>query len=339
MAAGAILNTLLDWAAKRIELPLWKALSLEPSDNLLKFCSSRQYAPFLQLTEIGNNLEEGLFGIQERICEVESSGLPVYFTTWIGSSPQEIVNNIEQVNEKKGIKHFKIKVSGDIKSTTTRVDHILEKLAGRDFKFCADANQSLDYDTALEISRMLDSRNFIWLEEPFAPDNVRLHRQLKDVLQRESNTLEIVTGENCPNAHIAIEFIQSEACHRFQIDACRQMSISDILPILIAAKQKNLQIVPHAGGSGLDELVLHLSAFNYCRVLYDRSCKDSLTEHVGFCSQYFESPCRVVDGKAIAPQQPGYLNDVSAVVYDSLSQNSEIKWLTLLPLAPGLPPS
>ena len=327
MAAGAILNTLLDWAAKNLKLPLWKALCIEPSENLLKFCSTRQYDPFLKFNDIRENLDNGLIGIEDRVREVETSGLPVYFTTWIGDSPENIVKNIEEIHKNKGINHFKLKISGDVNLTTSRIDYILGKLAGRNFKFYADANQSLNYESAIEICRMLDSRNFVWLEEPFAPDNFRLHRMLIEALRSESNNLEIVTGENCPNSHTAIEFIQSMGCHRFQIDACRQMSISDTLPILVAARLKGVEIVPHAGGAGLDELVTHLTAFNYCRICFEKPLQSSLTEYVGFCSRYFESPTKVVSGSAIAPSQAGYINDVSTLVYDALSNSSEIKWL------------
>ena len=148
-------------------------------------------------------------------------------------------------------------------------------------------------------------------------------------MKEESVKIQIVTGENCPNAHTALSFIQSSGCDRFQIDACRMLSLCDIIPILVAAKLENIDIVPHAGGSGLDELVLHLKAFELTRVNSNISIEESLTEYVGFCGKFYSNPVQIVEGKAQVPKHPGYIGDVSSIVYNSLNQNSEIKWLTL----------
>jgi L-fuconate dehydratase len=328
MASGAILNTLLDWGAKKMELPLWKALSLEPSENLMRLCSVRQYSPYLSQREIVRVLDSGLKDVGERIIEVESQKLPVYFTTWLGTSTQEIINNIGRVHLEKGISQFKIKVGRDFNAIIERIDAIQSAFSGKNLKFCADANQTLDYMDALSLCKHLSERGFIWLEEPFAPDNPRLHAKLRHDVAAEGMSIEIVTGENCPNAHVSIEFIQSGACDRFQIDACRVLSFCDLLPILVAARLSNVPVVPHAGGAGLDELVLHLSAFNYCRIGGGTTPSSLLTEHVGFCSKYFDPPCQVTNGRALVPKHSGYLGDVSKEVYESLHQKSDIKWLT-----------
>lgn len=328
MAAAAILNTLLDWASKRLNMPLWKALSLEPSDNLLKFCSLRQYSPFLNASELFAKLEAGLSNVQERISLVESTGLPVYFTTWIGDSAADLSKEISEVYAETGIDGFKIKVNSELDLMKDKIDSILSNTSDK-LTFYADANQTLDYDTAVRLSKMLAGYGLVWLEEPFAPDNVRLHSRLRNELRSEAIRLEIVSGENCPNAHTALAFIQSAACDRFQIDACRMLSLCDIIPTLVAASLANVDIVPHAGGSGLDELVLHLKAFELTRVCPNNSIHDSLTEHVGFCSRFFSPASAVADGKAQTPKHPGYLGDVSDIVYSSLRRDGETKWLTL----------
>jgi len=329
MASGAVLNTLLDWAAKKINLPLWKALALEPSENLLRFCSYKQYSPFLKRGEVFKVLEDGLRNINVRIAELEKHGLPVYYTTWMHDDFDLIAEDIKKANKLKGINLFKLKIGSDLKKTVDKIDNLLLLLGNKNYKFCADSNQTLSYDNILEICNFLEHRNFLWLEEPFAPDNVRLHKALRRELTAIGNSLEIVTGENCPNAHTAIELIQDGGCSRYQIDACRQLSISDMLPILVAAKNAKVPVVPHAGGSGLDELTLHISGFNYSRIIPDEPLALSLLEHVGFCSWLYKYPANVINGRADMPNYSGYLGDVSARVYEALKQQGDIKWLEL----------
>ena len=77
-----------------------------------------------------------------------------------------------------------------------------------------------------------------------------LHHRLKNFINEQGLKLPIATGENCPNSHLAIEFIVSQSVDIFQIDACRVFSIVDLLPILTSASRSKIKVVPHAGGSG-----------------------------------------------------------------------------------------
>ena len=177
---------------------------------------------------------------------------------------------------------FKIKLSADISWSTERIKS-LSRLLPSHLSLAADFNQTLDLYQACEISHVLSDHNYLWIEEPFAPDNPSLHLKLKQYLLKNDLNLPIATGENCPNSHVALDFICTGACDIFQIDACRVLSLCDYLPILIACKLHNTLLVPHAGGSCLDELVPHIQAFNLCRVDQNFSVYNSLLENVGFC--------------------------------------------------------
>jgi len=69
-------------------------------------------------------------------------------------------------------------------------------------------------------------------------------------------------------------------------------------------------VCPHAGGSGLDELVPHFAAWNYLRCSPDLT--DVVVEQVGFCSEFFQQPSLVQDGAIALPSQPGYLVGMKA---------------------------
>ena len=330
MAASVILNTLLDWASKKQGFPLWKSLSLEPSENLIKLIDTQNIHPFFNKDYSFDCLERGLVGIEDRIDVIEAKGIPVYYTTWIGESSNDLIMNINQVNKSHGIKNFKIKINADAKLMQDKIGNI-KKGINPDIVLFSDSNQSLSFTEACDIVKILDDYSIVWLEEPFAPDNVRLHKTLMEHIKSNKLQLEIVTGENCPNAHTALSFIQENGCDRFQIDACRVMSYCDILPILIACNESKTPVVPHAGGSGLDELVLHITALNHARIRTDEDISNSLTEYIGFCSSLYKHPVKVMDGHAALPTAPGYINNVSSLVYDALKadSNMETTWLKL----------
>jgi len=328
MAGAAILNTLLDWAAKRTELPLWKALALEPTDSLLSILDIRNLDPFLSREAIKDELDSGAPSVLSRIDDLEKQGLPVYFTTWMGSSSAQLIEKIPEINLDTGITSFKLKIGPDAEQTLFRVEPLVKHLGSR-FKFMVDANQTMSYSQALTSSHLLEELGVSWLEEPFAPDNVRLHSLLRGDLRRTGASLEIATGENCPNAHTAISFIQQGGCDRFQADSCRVLSFVDLIPITVGAKIGKVPLTPHAGGSGLDELVPHLQAFTLARVMVDTPIEDSLMEYVGFCSSVFQHPTVVRDGRARVPVDVGYLGGLSSSVANNLEGSGGITWVTL----------
>ena len=105
------------------------------------------------------------------------------------------------------------------------------------------------------------------------------------------------------------------------------MSISDLVPILCAAKKYRKQIIPHAGGSGLDELVPHLQAFHLSRVDISRPIEKTLMENIGFCSRFFKYPTEIIDGKAKAPYNSGYLGGFSDLAISSFNNKESTVWL------------
>ena len=107
------------------------------------------------------------------------------------------------------------------------------------------------------------------------------------------------------------------------------MSLCDYIPILVGAKCNNLSVIPHAGGSGLDELVPHLQAFNLCRINPEFPIESSLMENVGFCSELLSNPTIVNDGIVKAPQFMGYFGGIfNDIPFETSPTNSAI-WLKL----------
>lgn len=302
MGAGAIANGLFDLWAKIEGKPLWELISELSTDDIINLLDIRYVSHIISEAEIREILDDAYSTINERKNILLEDGLPCYYTTWIGTSINELILQIEDVISKKGIKDFKFKVGMNLNVDKERL-RLIRKHFGNSINIMVDSNQIWSVQEAIDWMIALKEFNIVWIEEPTAPDLIDGHKQIKDVLNAYG--IEVVTGENCPNSHIAAQFIFNGAVNRFQIDACRVIGPAENMLIMLIAKKFDIPICPHAGGSGLDELVPHLSAWNYIRL--NANQEKVIVEQVGFCSKFFENPSVVENGKVKLSKIPGYI--------------------------------
>ena len=302
MGAGVLANALFDLFSKRQELPLWKFLANLSPDETVQLIDFRYVEHLLTESEALRILQVNSSGRESREKQLRATGLPAYFTTWLGSDTRDLIQQIEHVWAEKGICHFKIKVGLNLAEDLNKLERIREHF-GSSIELYADANQVWSPPQAVAWVRELARFRIRWIEEPTAPDSVDGHRYVREHLRVLG--IEVVTGENCPNSHVAGHFISSGSVDRFQIDACRVLGPPENLLIMLVAKKFGVPICPHAGGSGLDELVPHLSAWN--EVVLSAGSPAAITEHVALCSRHFRNPAQVVGGLLRLPEQPGYL--------------------------------
>jgi L-fuconate dehydratase len=302
MAGGAIMNALFDLWSKAQGKPLWRALvDLEP-EEIASMIDFRYVDHLLTRSEALALLDVDDVQKNQRIDALSANGLPAYFTTWIGTGTNELVEQIQSVKNERGFSGFKLKVGSELAVDVERLEEIRRKL-GHSIDLYTDANQVWSTEEAINWMHALADYDIKWIEEPTAPDSVSAHRLIREGIAPDG--IHVVTGENCPNPQIAAEFIAGGAVDRFQIDACRMMGPSDVLLVMLVARKYGVPICPHAGGSGLDELVPHLAAWNYVRCSADMT--DVVVEQVGFCSHFFSQPSIVENGRIRMPEKPGYL--------------------------------
>lgn len=302
MGAGAIMNAVFDAWAKSLNKPLWAALAELAPDDVLDMIDFRYVEHYLGREDARRILVAAESDRAERLAELRSHGLPSYFTTWIGSDTDDLVEQIGSVRKDRGVSGFKLKVGSDRKRDRERLGAVRDSHGG-EVQLYTDANQVWSADEAISWMSDLVEFSVTWIEEPTAPDSISGHRCVREGLR--DTGIEVVSGENCPNPQLAAQFIGEAAVDRFQIDACRMMGPPDVMLVMLIASRYGVPVCPHAGGSGLDELVPHLAAWNYlcCAPTLDRV----VVEQVGFCSRYFEVPSQVVDGRIVLPETPGYL--------------------------------
>lgn len=326
LAGGLIINTLLDHMAKICEIPAWEFLSKMPTDLLLAFFPKRHLPPKYSQRLFKEILDKGLDDIENRCQYLKVHGLPTYFTTWIGHTADAISSQIISQYHKNGIKMFKLKISPNFREDFEKINMIKSTIP-QDAVLCVDANQTLSLEQAKTWMAALSNIDAKWLEEPFAPDNTALFRELSYARKKEQWSTEIATGENCPNHYTAAELMNSGVT-RFQPDPCRMLGLIDAIYVSCIAKIERCPITPHAGGSSLDELSPHIQLFNLARICPKMDIEKSLTENVGFCSHYFAAPTRVSNGKLASPLAPGLLGGLDKKVSKKIKNYQEgISWL------------
>lgn len=302
MAAGALANAFFDLVSKKQGVPLWDLLCALSPAQTTRLIDFRFVEHLMDEQEAIKILKDNLPGKTQRKDKLKTEGLPCYFTTWIGSSSEDLGIQIENEIRLRGIHHFKIKVGRQLEEDLAKLGWLRSHFGNR-IELYADANQVWSPPQAIEWIRHISQFGIRWIEEPTAPDSVDGHRFIKN--QVRSLGVDVVTGENCPNSHVAAHFISSGSVDRFQIDACRVLGPAENLLIMLLAKKFGVPVCPHAGGSGLDELVPHLSAWN--EVAIGAGSSAAMTEHVAICSKYFVNPSLVLAGRLQLPTQPGYL--------------------------------
>lgn len=328
MAGGLVVNTLLDAVSKSVGLPAWEFLARLPTDVLMSLINLRHLDERYDAATVRGVLDLGLVDIDARCARLKAEGLPVYYTTWIGHDAETIAKQIVAQHGDRGITMFKLKISRDVEGDALKLARI-RQLVPKGIDLCVDANQTLDVSEARAWLRLLSDQGVKWLEEPFAPDNARLFRDLARYKHDNGLSCEVVTGENCPNHFTASALIDS-GIDRFQADPCRMLGLVDAILVTVVAALRNCPITPHAGGSGLDELSPHIQLFNLARIRTDCAPAASLTENVGFCSRFFTAPTIVKQGRALAQQTPGFLVGLETGVMRLVRNYKEgPSWLTL----------
>jgi L-fuconate dehydratase len=104
------------------------------------------------------------------------------------------------------------------------------------------------------------------------------------------------------------QMMQAGAISVCQVDACRLAGVNEVVAVVLLAAKHGIPVCPHAGGVGLCELVVHLSAFDYIAV--SGRLDDRVIEYVDHLHEHFTEPIVVRDGRYLLPRQSGYASMV-----------------------------
>ena len=300
LATAALVNAVWDLWARAEGKPLWKLVADMSPEEIVRCVDFRYLTDAITPDEATALLERHADTRAEREAEMRRDGFPAYSTSvgWLGFTDDEVRRRCRAAIA-DGWSHVKMKVGGDPAKDVARAALIREEI-GPDRFLMMDANQVWDVDTAIERTKQLAQFDPWWMEEPTSPDDILGHA----AIQRAVAPVRIATGEHCHSRTMFKQFMQAEALQVCQLDSCRLGGVNEVLAVLLLAAKFGIPVCPHAGGVGLSEYVQHLSLIDYIVVSADLT--DRVIEYVDELHEHFVEPCRIVNGRYVVPEAPGY---------------------------------
>lgn len=300
MAAGAIINALWDLWARIEGQPVWRLLCGMSAEELLACLTLRHVGDVLGPDEALDMLRALEPDAASRIARLERDGYPAYTTSagWLGYDDAQLARLCREAQQ-QGFRAVKLKVGRSLEEDLRRCA-IAREAIGVDMPLLVDANQTWEVDEAIDWIRELAVFGPEFVEEPTSPDDVFGHLKIK----RAIDGIRLASGEHCHNRVMFKQFIETGAIDVVQLDACRLAGLNEMLTVGLIAAKFGKPVVPHAGGVGLCEYVQHYSMIDFVRL--SGQLEGRMIEYVDHLHEHFESPCRIVAGAYMPPQDPGF---------------------------------
>ncbi len=300
LATAAVVNAVWDLYAKARGKPLWKLLADLPPEEIVALVDFRYLTDALTPAQALELLRAKASSRQEREARLLADGYPAYATSpgWLGYDDDQLRRRCREAVE-AGFTHVKLKVGASLQDDLRRL-RIARDAIGPDVGLALDANQVWSVPEAIAWMGELARFQPWWIEEPTSPDDVLGHA----AIARAIAPIRVVTGEHVPNRVVFKQLLQAGAVAACQVDACRLAGVNEVVAVLLLAARFGVPVCPHAGGVGLCELVVHLSAFDYIAV--SGSLDERMIEYVDHLHEHFTEPVRVEGGRYLLPRAPGY---------------------------------
>jgi L-fuconate dehydratase len=300
LAAGALVNAVWDLWARLEGKPLWKLLADMTPEQLVACVDFRYIDDALAPQQALELLRARHATRRDRETHVLRDGFPAYTTSagWLGYADETLAARTRAALA-DGFTHIKLKVGADLDADLRR-GRVVRQVLGEGGTLMLDANQAWGVEEAIAAMAVLGELQPWWIEEPTSPDDVLGHRRIREAIA----PIGVATGEHVQNRVVFKQLFQLDAIDFCQLDACRVAGVNEALAVLLLAASFGVPVCPHGGGVGLCEYVQHLSIFDYVAV--GASLEDRVCEYVDHLHEHFLDPCRVVNGRYLAPERPGY---------------------------------
>jgi L-fuconate dehydratase len=300
LATAAVVNAVWDLYARARGKPLWKLLADLDPEEIVALVDFRYLTDALTPGEALELLRVRAPSRAEREAHLAAGGYPAYDTSpgWLGYDDDRLRRRCREAVT-AGFTHVKLKVGASIEDDLRRL-RIARDALGPDRGLMLDANQVWSVPEAIAWMRELAPFEPWWIEEPTSPDDILGHA----AIARAVAPVRVVTGEHVHNRVMFKQLLQAGAIAACQVDACRLAGVNEVVAVLLLAAKFGVPVCPHAGGVGLCELVVHLSAFDYIAV--SGSLEERMIEYIDHLHQHFEEPVRVAGGRYLLPRSPGY---------------------------------
>lgn len=157
------------------------------------------------------------------------------------------------------------------------------KIVGKDVQLMLDVYGSdhgwtADFDWALRTAKVLEKLDFLWFEEPLAPDAFEDFARLTEL-----TGIAIAGAEDFVLLDDFAELVNRNAMNILQPDCTRVGGLTQVLAVRKLARQKGLHLIPHGWNSAVGlaadlQLQATVSDSRYCMVEFwrDRTITDLL---------------------------------------------------------------
>jgi L-fuconate dehydratase len=304
LAAAAVVNAVWDLYAKLENKPVWKLLCDMSPEEIVSLVDFRYLTDDLTPSQALEMLQAQAPTRGRREAELLTAGYPAYTSSagWLGYNDDKLERLCREAVA-AGFRHVKLKVGMNVDDDRRRCG-IARRILGPDRHLMIDANQIWSVPDAIDWIRALAGFDPWWVEEPTSPDDVLGHAAIAMAVA----PIRVATGEHVHNRVMFKQMMQAGAISVCQVDACRLAGVNEVVAVLLLAARHGLPVCPHAGGVGLCELVVHLSAFDYIAV--SGRLDDRVIEYVDHLHEHFTEPVVIRGGRYLLPRRPGYASMV-----------------------------
>ncbi len=213
---------------------------------------------------------------------------PLYTTEggWLHIDKEALVEDALQAKA-KGFSGSKVKIGKPHGSEDYARLSAMRVALGDGYEIMTDCNQGFSVDEAIRRAARLKELDLAWIEEPLPADDLDGHIRLT-----RSTPTPIAVGESMYSIRHFREYMQKGACSIVQVDVARIGGITPWLKVAHAAEAFDIPVCPHF----LMELHVSLT----CAVPNGK-----YVEYIPQLDDLTTKGMEIVDGKALAPSDPG----------------------------------
>ncbi len=223
-----------------------------------------------------------LLGGHDNKVSCYAGGIDLYY-------PMDKLLRQTEDNLAKGFRAIKMKVGRDkLSEDVERVKNMREFL-GADFPLMVDANMKWTVDYTIKAAKAFTPFSLQWLEEPIIPDDIAGHARIL-----KEGGIAIATGENLRTVWDFKHIIASEGVSFPEPDVTTCGGVTPFMKICHLAEAFNLPVTSH----GAHDITVHLLSAVPNGVY--------LEAHGFGLDRYIETPLKIEEGLAYAPNDPGH---------------------------------
>lgn len=214
----------------------------------------------------------------------------------LGWQPDEDLEREVGALIEKGYTAIKLRIGQGVVPDASKVRHI-RKVFGNAIDIAVDAATRYTQSDLSAVIRFSENGEVLWLEEPFAPDDIAAYAEL-----RRATRVPIAAGENHFTKHAFRDLLQQGAISILQPDSAKAGGLTETKKIADMGAAWHLQVAPHTSQSIIGTAAnVHLLCAIPNGIIYeaDISARNPWRDDLA------RNPIEVVDGHIEPNDLPG----------------------------------